>query len=163
MSLLLSDSLLAVSLCLAIPVAVLVVEAVGALARPTQYLEPPARDSSKRIAVLVPAHNEGAGLAPTLADAKAQLLPSDRLLVVADNCTDDTAAVALATGAKVIVRTDPARLGKSYALACGIDSLREDPADIVIILDADCRVADGAISWLASICASTSRPVQALD
>ena len=163
MSLLLSYSLVAVSLCLAIPVAVLLAEAVGALARPTQYLEPPARDFSKRIAVLVPAHNEGAGLAPTLTDVKAQLLLSDRLLVVADNCTDNTAAVALAAGATVTVRTDPARLGKSYALACGIESLREDPPDIVIILDADCRLADGAISWLASACASTSRPVQALD
>jgi cellulose synthase/poly-beta-1,6-N-acetylglucosamine synthase-like glycosyltransferase len=163
MSLLLSYSLVAASLCLAIPVAVLLVEAVGALARPTQYSEPPERDSSKRIAVLVPAHNEGAGLAPTLADAKAQLLLSDRLLVVADNCTDDTAAVALAAGATVTVRTDPARLGKSYALAFGIDSLRKDPPDIVIILDADCRLADGTITWLANACASTSRPVQALD
>src|SRR5215467_13980006 len=49
-------------------------------------------------AVLIPAHNEGAGILPTIRDAQAQLGPNDRILLVADNCTDDTAAIAQAAG-----------------------------------------------------------------
>ena len=44
-----------------------------------------------RTAVLIPAHNEGTGILPTIRDAQAQLATNDRVLVVADNCTDDTA------------------------------------------------------------------------
>jgi glycosyltransferase involved in cell wall biosynthesis len=56
--------------------------------------------------VIVPAHNESAGILPTIEDIKRQLSPGDRLLVVADNCSDDTAAVAAAAGAEVIARDD---------------------------------------------------------
>ena len=55
--------------------------------------------SRRRIAVLVPAHNESQGLLETLDDIRAQLHAGDRILVVADNCTDDTASVARAAGA----------------------------------------------------------------
>ena len=41
------------------------------------------------------------------------------LLVVAGNCTDDTAVVAAASGAEVIDRNDPEKKGKAYALASG--------------------------------------------
>ena len=44
-----------------------------------------------RIAALVPAHNESTHLLPTIACLRSQLGPDDRLLVVADNCDDDTA------------------------------------------------------------------------
>ena len=116
----------------------------------------------KPIAILVPAHNESAGLRSTLEDIKPQLLAGDRLLVVADNCTDDTAAVAAAAGAEVIVRNDPATPGKGYALDFGIKHLGLNPPEIVIVIDADCKAADGAIDRLATTCAATNRPVQAL-
>jgi cellulose synthase/poly-beta-1,6-N-acetylglucosamine synthase-like glycosyltransferase len=85
-----------------------------ALPQPNGLLQP-GGDPHPRVAVLVPAHNEDAGLLPTLADIKAQMHVSDRLLVVADNCTDDTTAVAAAMGANVIERNDPDRKGKGYA------------------------------------------------
>ena len=59
--------------------------------------------------VLIPAHNEGAAILPTIRDVQAQLGPRDAILVVADNCTDDTAEIVRAAGAEVIVRADPAR------------------------------------------------------
>ncbi len=99
---------------------------------------------------------------PTLADIKAQLRAGDRLLVVADNCTDDTAAVAAAHGANVIERNDPARRGKGYALDFGLRHLGADAPELVILLDADCRLADDAIDELVKTCAATQRPVQAL-
>src|SRR5262245_19104518 len=51
---------------------------------------------SHRTAVLIPAHNEGAGILPTIRDTQAQLGPNAHILVVADNCTDDTVAIARA-------------------------------------------------------------------
>ena len=93
-----------------------------------------------RLAVLVPAHNELVGLRPTLADLKRQLRSDDRLLVVADNCDDDTATVATSLGAEVTVRTDPTKIGKGYALDWGLNHLAKDAPDLVIIVDADCRV-----------------------
>jgi membrane-associated phospholipid phosphatase len=43
---------------------------------------------------------------PTLEDIKVQLRPGDRLLVVADSCTDDTAAVARLSGVEIVERHD---------------------------------------------------------
>jgi glycosyltransferase involved in cell wall biosynthesis len=81
---------------------------------------------------------------------------------VADNCTDDTASVAAMAGADVLIRNEPDKKGKGYALACGLSHLREDPPDIVIVVDADCRVTDGAIDRLIAACEVTQRPVQDL-
>jgi cellulose synthase/poly-beta-1,6-N-acetylglucosamine synthase-like glycosyltransferase len=110
---------------------------------------------------LVPAHNESSGILPTVADVRRQLLPGDRLVVVADNCTDDTADVAMDAGAEVVKRDDHANLGKGYALQCGVSHLRGDPRQVIIIIDADCRLEDTAIEKLTSSCLLTRRPVQA--
>jgi len=48
-------------------------------------------------------------------------------------------------------------------LAWGLRHLGADPPEIVIIIDADCRVAEGVFDRLAAACAATHRPVQALD
>ena len=114
------------------------------------------------IIVLVPAHNEGSGLLPTLDDILAQLNDGDRLLVVADNCNDDTADIARAAGAEVVERNDLTKIGKGYALAYGLRHLRNNVPDIVIVIDADCRLEEGAIHELALTCGSTGRPAQAL-
>ena len=119
-------------------------------------------NARRRIAVLVPAHNESTGILTTLEDIQRQLLPGDMLLVVADNCTDDTAAIARVGGAKVIERHDPTKIGKGYALDLGLRHLALDPPEIVIMVDADCKVEAGAIDQLASTSAATGRPVQAL-
>lgn len=113
-------------------------------------------------AVLIPAHNEGAGLLPTLTDVRAQILPQDRILVVADNCSDDTAEVARAAGAEVVVRHDLERRGKGHALGFGVTHLAASPPDVVAILDADCRLDEGALARLSQSAMQSGRPVQAL-
>ena len=148
---------------LAIPVTVLVVEIVAAILLPSDGEAPEAEQVRRRVAVLVPAHNESAGLRPTIADIKPQLRSGDRLLVVADNCSDDTAAIAAADGADVIERNDLSKIGKGYALDWGIRHLTTDASAIVVVIDADCRVAANSIDRLASVCARSGRPVQALD
>ena len=52
--------------------------------------------------VLVPAHDEATLIARCVGSLKAQTYPADlyELIVIADNCTDDTAAVARAAGAE---------------------------------------------------------------
>jgi cellulose synthase/poly-beta-1,6-N-acetylglucosamine synthase-like glycosyltransferase len=159
----LSFLLMALTCLVAVPVVVFLVEIIASIAIPEQRHSIPLVNAPRpRVAVLVPAHNEGNGLVPTLADIRGQMRSSDRLLVVVDNCTDDTHAVAVAAGAEVVDRNDPDRKGKGYALAWGVSHLGEDPPDVVVIVDADCRLADGVIDRLAATCAATHRPVQAL-
>jgi cellulose synthase/poly-beta-1,6-N-acetylglucosamine synthase-like glycosyltransferase len=114
-----------------------------------------------RVALLVPAHNESTGLLPTLAQARAQMVAGDRLLVVADNCSDDTAAVALAAGAEVSERFDSTRRGKGFALDHGVRQLAADPPEVVIVLDADCTLGPDCIARLAKLSHASGRPVQA--
>jgi cellulose synthase/poly-beta-1,6-N-acetylglucosamine synthase-like glycosyltransferase len=118
------------------------------------------RERSFKTAVLIPAHNEGAGVLPTIRDALDQLGPNDRVLVVADNCTDNTAEIARAAGVDVIVRNDPQRRGKGYALEFGVRHMAIDPPDVVVILDADCRLDGDALARLSESAMSSGRPVQ---
>ena len=115
-----------------------------------------------KTAVLIPAHNEGAGILFTIRDVQAQLGPNDRILVVADNCTDDTAAIVQAAGVEVTVRADPARRGKGYALEFGVRHLGLSPPDVVVILDADCRLGENALRHLSDSAVASGRPVQSL-
>ena len=136
------------------------VQAVAATARraPGPDATVPVRP---RVAILIPAHDEAAGIGATLSSLHPQLVPGDRLVVVADNCTDDTATVAAALGATVVVRNDPGRRGKGYALAFGFDGLRADPPDVLLMFDADCEAEVGCVSRLASAAWTRSRPIQA--
>src|SRR5215207_9640878 len=120
------------------------------------------RAPSHRTAVLIPAHNEGAGILPTIRDIQAQLGPQDSILVVADNCTDDTAAIVRAAGVEVTVRADPARRGKGYALEFGVRHLGLNPPDVVVIMDADCGLGQDALRRLSANAMASGRPVQSL-
>jgi len=114
------------------------------------------------VAILIPAHNEEAGIGNTLSKLKTRLIDGDRLLVVADNCTDNTAVIARGHGAEVCERIDVHRRGKGYALDYGVRFLTDDPREVLVIVDADCLVEEGAIDILACQAFHTNRPVQAL-
>ena len=150
-----------------IPVLTLAVQTTAACLDPAvrQCGDPVAGKVQQRpsVAVLIPAHNEANGIAATLASIRQQLRPGDRLLVIADNCTDQTAALATAAGAKVTVRHDQSKRGKGYALDHGLRYLSADLPEVVIVIDADCTISDGGIDLLALRAHSAMRPVQALD
>ncbi len=116
---------------------------------------------NKSVAILVPAHNEEIVIASTLEKLTKQLKDNDRLIVIADNCTDATADIARTMGATVIERHDSNRRGKGYALDYGLQFLEADPPDVVVFIDADCTVASDAIYQLTERAAATGRPVQA--
>ncbi|MHC8339808.1 glycosyltransferase family 2 protein [Pseudomonas sp. HLT2-19-2] len=122
-----------------------------------------AQGSRPRVAVLIPANNESSIIVATLNSIRPQLLLGDRLLVVADNCSDDTAARARTAGAEVVERSNDQQRGKGYALDCGVRHLASDAPDVMIIIDADCQVAEGSIERLAICCIDSGRPAQALN
>ncbi len=111
--------------------------------------------------ILMPAHNEAAGIAATLLPLKA-LSPRVRVLVVADNCTDDTASIARAHGVTVVERTAADLRGKGYALQHGLNHLRGGPPDVVIVLDADCDTTADDMHRLAAASAERATAVQGI-
>jgi cellulose synthase/poly-beta-1,6-N-acetylglucosamine synthase-like glycosyltransferase len=145
---------------LAIPVVVFLIEVTASVVFRSTY-QRNSGSLSRRLAVLVPAHNEEAGLSSTLGSIKLDLMPGDRLLVVADNCTDNTASVARSARAEVIERYDLSHIGKGFALDYGLRHLDDNPPDIVIMIDADCKVTPGTLDALSSTCTITNRPAQA--
>lgn len=111
--------------------------------------------------VLVPAHNEEIVIGSTLEQLTKELKKQDSLVVIADNCSDKTPEIACAAGAIVIERHDKVNKGKGYALDYGLQLIKSNPPDVVVIIDADCTVSPGAIEQLAARTFSTNRPVQA--
>src|SRR5882724_499826 len=144
-----------------VPVCVLMVQVLCALL-PRRSVTPPGILRRPPLAVLIPAHNESLVIDATLKTVLPQLVNGDRLVVIADNCSDDTAHIAEANGAEVVERDDAFRQGKGYALDFGIRYLERDPAELVVIVDADCEVTPGSIDRIARTSASIGRPVQAL-
>lgn len=113
-----------------------------------------------RTVVLVPAHDEEACLPAALRSIEPELADEDRVLVVAHNCSDRTAMVARALGAEVLDARDGGTGGKPDALKAGLRHLDADPPEVVVIVDADCRVEPGAIRALAAAAAESDGPVQ---
>jgi cellulose synthase/poly-beta-1,6-N-acetylglucosamine synthase-like glycosyltransferase len=115
-----------------------------------------------RVRVIVPAHNEEKCIAETLTSVKAQLGSGDQCLVVADNCDDATARIARECGALVVERREAKDRGKGFAIDYGrrhVESTGE--FDVVVLIDADCQLGEGAIGTLSRRCVQTDRPVQA--
>jgi 1,2-diacylglycerol 3-beta-glucosyltransferase len=96
---------------------------------------------ANRFLVLIPAHNEERLLPATLASLNSLDYPRSLFAVhvVADNCSDRTAAKARQGGATVHERSDRQRRGKGYALQWLLQRLWQtgEPHDAVVILDAD--------------------------
>lgn len=143
-----------------LPVSLLFVQVVMALPayRPRGML--PGRRPA--VAVVIPAHDAALRIADGLRTIMPQLVAGDRLLVVADNCSDDTATIAAAEGAEVIERTDSERRGKGYALDFGVRHLEQTPPEVIVMIDDDCAVDSGTVDCLARVCLKMNRPVQGL-
>lgn len=144
-----------------VPPTLLLVIFVAEIAAGLRALPDPVRKGPiPRTTVLIPAHNEAAGIVATI-DALRNAHPLIDLLIVADNCTDDTAERARSAGARVVERIDPARRGKGYALAFGRDVLATTPPACVVVLDADCSVAGKGVVALAHAAIDAQRAIQA--
>lgn len=98
------------------------------------------------ITVLVPAHNEEAGIGETLKSLKSQSRRPDRVIVVADNCTDATEEIARMNGAEVL-RTEGNTDKKAGALNFALSGLlpAAEPEDLILIQDADSQLSSDFI------------------
>lgn len=100
---------------------------------------------------LIPAHNEAAGIGQTLA-VFAQRPSWLRLCVVADNCSDDTAAVARQAGVpRWWSGTTCSTRAKGMRCMRACRPCPAHPPGVVLVLDADCltRMPDMAALSLA--------------
>jgi 1,2-diacylglycerol 3-beta-glucosyltransferase len=116
-----------------------------------------------RFDFVVPAHDESLGIAATVKSLQAVDYPPDlfRVLVVADNCTDDTAAKAREAGAIVLERQNAELRGKGYALAHAFERCLAEGADAVVVVDADTLVSKNLLSAFAARLAAGNVAVQA--
>lgn len=114
--------------------------------------------------VIVPAHNEAAGIASTVSNLKRLDWPADRfrVVVIADNCTDETARVAREAGALVVERHDPLLRGKGYALAHIFRwSRAKQMAEAVVVVDADSQASPNLLESFAARIERGSHAMQA--
>ncbi len=136
--------------------------ALSVLARPKS---PPTPDLSVRFAVVVPAHDEEIGISDTVKSLQSVDYPPEnvRIVVVADNCTDATAARARAAGVEVIERRDPHRRGKGYALSVAFERLLDEatPVHAIVVVDADTRVSPNLLQAFSGHLATGAQAMQA--
>jgi cellulose synthase/poly-beta-1,6-N-acetylglucosamine synthase-like glycosyltransferase len=153
--------LIVASLLLVVPAGMLFTQVLLSLGEVPEVVEVPL--PRPRLAVLIPAHDEATVIAETLCSILPQLSPDDRLIVVADNCSDGTAAIAASMGAEVTSRWDTARRGKGYALDYGLYFLKQSGLlpEVVVVMDADCDISGRCLDVLAGLCVKTGRPIQA--
>lgn len=112
--------------------------------------------------VLMPAHNEEVVIADTIRALQPHLNEHLRLLIVADNCSDKTVDIAQSFGVEVLPRFHDTNRGKGYALDYGINHLRQNPPEVVIIFDADCIAETGSLDYITKLAYSKNVPIQAL-
>ncbi|MDD2859028.1 MAG: glycosyltransferase family 2 protein [Candidatus Nanopelagicales bacterium] len=91
-----------------------------------------------RVTVLVPAHNEEYSLPTTLAALAKQTRPPDRVIVVADNCTDRTVEIAHEMGHEAFesvnnVHKKGGALNQVLAAILPVAG----PQDVILVMDAD--------------------------
>jgi 1,2-diacylglycerol 3-beta-glucosyltransferase len=124
----------------------------------------PTAPARLRFDIVVPAHDEEAGIARTVRSLRAVRWPADRfrVLVVADNCRDETAKEAARAGAIVTIRDDPDRRGKGYALEMAFQRVLADGfADAAVVVDADTVVMPDLLAGFAARLEAGAGAVQA--
>ncbi|MGB5953209.1 MAG: glycosyltransferase family 2 protein [Ornithinimicrobium sp.] len=96
------------------------------------------------VTVLIPAHNEEKRIGATLDSLMSQSRPPQRIVVVADNCDDDTIAIARRAGVEVFETVD-----NKHKKAGGLNQALKDQLptqgenDMVMIMDADTVLEPG--------------------
>lgn len=123
---------------------------------------PESSSDLRRFRFVVPAHNESTGIGPTVQSLLAVDYPRDsfEVVVVADNCSDDTAVHARSAGATVLERQDAELRGKGYALNHAFELLTPE-VDAVVVIDADTLVSPNILRAFNSRRALGAHAVQA--
>ena len=101
------------------------------------------------LAVVIPAHNEADVIEETLVNLLQEMHPA-QVFVIADNCTDDTAALAREVGVQVWQRQQTDDTGKGAALRWFVRAADQalEAFSYVLVLDADSLVGPSFFSSL---------------
>ncbi|OFI36745.1 glycosyl transferase [Arthrobacter sp. SW1] len=99
------------------------------------------RPGGAEVTVLIPAHNEAAGIGETIFSLQCQSLLPRRIIVVADNCDDGTEDIARRYGVEVLVTANNADK-KAGALNFALERILPElaPEDVVLVQDADSQL-----------------------
>ncbi len=100
--------------------------------------------------VLVPAHNEEILIGKTVDSLKSINYPKKYwdLIVIADNCNDNTARIVRDNQVKCIERGDEDNKGKGYAINWALQEIDLSPYDALLLLDADSLVSTQILAEL---------------
>jgi 1,2-diacylglycerol 3-beta-glucosyltransferase len=117
---------------------VLAVAAIRPPARPVLA----GRRPSTRFVIAIPAHDEASVIGATVCRLRHLQYPADlfAIHVVADHCSDNTAALARQAGAVVHERNQGPRMGKGAPLDWLFKHILDDQCDAVVIFDSDTLV-----------------------
>ncbi len=153
---------LAAGLCLlcTLPLVLeLLLLSIAALLPATAASETPQGEAC-RLAVVVPAHNEQAGIAACVGSLLASQRVPDAVYVIAHNCSDETAARATAAGAEALLLHDDGIHGKGAALLFGMDHALARGNTAVLVIDADSTVEPHLTATVAAAFGQGAEAVQ---
>jgi len=114
----------------------------------------PVSSRNPRIVLVVPAHDEEELIAATLRSVEAQTRRPDRMIVMADNCTDGTADIVRARPGWELWESAGNRDKKAGALNQAWDRLEREAAladgDLLLFMDADTELERGLVANAAA-------------
>ncbi len=153
-----------IALTVSVPLFIVASQCLVALCvNPKNTLDASQKADNASYKILMPAHNEASIIQKTLKHLLNELPNNDpkNLILIADNCTDNTADLARTMGVTVLERNNVNQRGKGFALDFGIQYLRDhDKPDILLILDADCETSKVALQNLIATASSRKLPAQ---
>ena len=121
---------------------------------------PASASAPRRIAILIPAHNESLLISDTVGNIIRQNYPKEAMtvFVIADNCSDNTAELARQSGARVMERQG--NPGKGQGLYDALALLMKENWDAFLIVDADSHLHPDTLKALDETFAAGSQAVQ---
>ncbi len=159
--------MIAISVLLALVAAVLLAQTVSDLLSLAWSLRRKRRRAAtsmrpQRLLVLIPAHDEELLIGDCVRSLLALQYPPTHLgvVVIADNCSDRTAALARAAGARCLERHDRKLAGKPRAIAWALEQVRLSDYDAVAIIDADTVVDRNFVAELNAKAPLRAKAVQ---
>ena len=99
-------------------------------------------EKNQQIATVIFAQDEALVIGETVETVVKALGANDKLFVIADNCTDDTASIAAKAGANVFARPGEKASSKGDALAWFLSRYQNQlqPFSFLLVLDADTKI-----------------------